>query len=111
MRLFKALFSIVVLLGLLMVLMKNTEPVAIDLLVRQFENVPVAVVILITIGVGIFIGYALALSVIMTSKAEARLLRNENKKVSDEINSIRNIAVDEEVYEDDDEDHYEYDNV
>ena len=103
MRLFKALFSIVVLLGLLMVLMKNTEPVAIDLLVRQFENVPVAVVILITIGVGIFIGYALALSVIMTSKAEARLLRNENKKVSDEINSLRNIAVDEEMYEDDNE--------
>ena len=103
MRLFKALFSIAVLLGLLMVLMKNTEPVAIDLLVRQFENVPVAVVILITIGVGIFIGYALALSVIMTSKAEARLLRNENKKVLDEINSLRNIAVDEEMYEDDNE--------
>ena len=103
MRLFKALLSIVVLLGLLMVLVKNTEPVAIDLLVRQFENVPVAVVILITVGVGIFIGYALALSVIMTSKAEARLLRNENKKVSDEINSLRNIAVDERVYEDDDE--------
>ena len=39
----------------------------------------------------------------MTSKAEARLLRNENKKVSDEINSLRNIAVDEGVYEDDDE--------
>ena len=103
MRLFKALLSIVVLLGLLMVLMKNTEPVAIDLLVRQFENVPVAVVILITIGVGIFIGYALALSVIMTSKAEARLLRNENKKVVNEINSLRNIAVDEEMYEDDNE--------
>ena len=103
MRLFKALFSIVVLLGLLMVLMKNTEPVAIDLLVRRFENVPVAVVILITIAVGIFIGYALALSVIMTSKAEARLLRNENKKVLDEINSLRNIAVDEEMYEDDNE--------
>ena len=103
MRLFKALFSIAVLLGLLMVLMKNTEPVAIDLLVRQFENVPVAVVILITIGVGIFIGYALALSVIMTSKAEARLLRNENKKVLDEINSLRNIAVEQEMYEDDDE--------
>ena len=83
--------------------MKNTEPVAIDLLVRQFENVPVAVVILITIGVGIFIGYALALSVIMTSKAEERLLRNENKKVLDEINSLRNIAVDEEMYEDDNE--------
>ena len=103
MRLFKALLSIVVLLGILMILLKNTEPVAIDLLVRQFENVPVAVVILITVGVGIFIGYALALSVIMTSKAEARILRNENKKVSDEINSLRNIAVDEEVYEDDDE--------
>jgi len=103
MRLFKALLSIVVLLGLLMVLVKNTEPVAIDLLVRKFENVQLAVVILITAGVGIFIGYALALSVIMTSKAEARLLRNENKKVSDEINSLRNIAVDEGVYEDDDE--------
>ena len=103
MRLFKALLSIVVLLGILMILLKNTDPVAIDLFVRQFENVPIAVVILITVGVGIFIGYALALSVIMTSKAEARILRNENKKVSDEINSLRNIAVDEGVYEDDDE--------
>ena len=103
MRLFKALLSIVILLGILMILLKNTEPVAIDLLVRQFENVPIAVVILITVGVGIFIGYAFDLSVIMTSKAEARLLRNENKKVSDEINSLRNIAVDEGVYEDEDE--------
>ena len=103
MRLFKALLSIVILLGILMILLKNTESVAIDLLVRQFENVSIAVVIVITVGVGIFIGYALALSVIMTTKAEARLLRNENKKVSDEINSLRNIAVDEEVYEDDDE--------
>ena len=103
MRLFKALLGIVVLLGLLLVLMKNTDPVTVDLLVRKFENVPVAFVILVTVGVGIFIGYALALSVIMTSKAETRLLRNENKKLSDEINSLRNIAVDEGIYEVDDE--------
>ncbi|HIC73784.1 MAG TPA: LapA family protein [Candidatus Marinimicrobia bacterium] len=103
MRLFKALLGIVVLLGLLLVLMKNTDPVAVDLLVRKFENVPVAFVILVTVGVGIFIGYVLALSVIMTSKAETRLLRNENKKLSDEINSLRNIAVDEGIYEIDDE--------
>ena len=103
MRLFKALLGIVVLLGLLLVLMKNTDPVAVDLLVRKFENVPVAFVILVTVGVGIFIGYALALSVIMTSKAETRLLRNENKKLSDEINSLRNIAVDEGIYEVDEE--------
>ena len=91
------------LLGLLLVLMKNTDPVTVDLLARKFENVPVAFVILVTVGVGIFIGYALALSVIMTSKAETRLLRNENKKLSDEINSLRNIAVDEGIYEVDDE--------
>ena len=103
MRLFKALLGIVVLLGLLLVLMKNTDPVTVDLLARKFENVPVAFVILVTVGVGIFIGYALALSVIMTSKAETRLLRNENKKLSDEINSLRNIAVDEGIYEIDDE--------
>ena len=103
MRLFKALLGIVVLLGLLLVLMKNTDPVAVDLLARKFENVPVAFVILVTVGVGIFIGYALAISVIMTSKAETRLLRNENKKLSDEINSLRNIAVDEGIYEIDDE--------
>ena len=103
MRLFKALLGIVVLLGLLLVLMKNTAPVAVDLLVRKFENVPVAFVILVTVGVGIFIGYALALSVIMTSKAETRLLRKENKKLSDEINSLRNIAVEEGIYEVDDE--------
>lgn len=99
MRLFKIFFGMVVLLGLLLVLMRNTDPVAVDLLIRKFESVPVAVVIVVTVGAGIFIGYALALSVIMASKAETRALRTEHKKLSNEINSLRNIAIEEGIYE------------
>ena len=103
MRLFKVFLGIVFLLGLLSILMKNTEPVEVDLILKKFIDIPVAVVIIVTVGLGIFIGYIMALSVIMTSKAESRALRSQNKILSNEINSIRNIAVDEGIHEAGDE--------
>ena len=104
MRLFKLFFGTLILLGMLWILMKNTETVAIDLIFRKFEDVPVAVMLIVMIGIGVFIGYVMALSVIITNKAESRALRNHNKKLADEINSLRNITVDEWIIEVDEED-------
>ncbi len=103
MRLLKIFVGTLALLGLLWILMKNTQLVSIDLLGRQFKDVPVAVVLIVTVAVGISIGYLMALSVIVGTKAESRTLRSQNKKLADEVNSLRNIAVDEGIYEVDDE--------
>ena len=103
MRLLKIFIGTLALLGLLWILMKNTQLVSIDLLVRQFADVPVAVVLIVTVAIGISIGYLIALSVIVAAKAESRALRSQNKKLADEVNSVRNITVDEEIYEVDNE--------
>ena len=104
MRLFKLFFGTLILLGMLWILMKNTETVSIDLIFRKFEDVQVAVMLIVMIGIGVFIGYVMALSIVITNKAESRALRNHNKKLADEINSLRNITVDEGIIEVDEED-------
>lgn len=103
MRLFKLFFGTLILLGILWILMKNTETVAIDLIFRKFEDVQVAVMLIVMIGIGVFIGYVMALSIVITNKAESRALRNHNRKLADEINSLRNITVDEGIIEADEE--------
>lgn len=103
MRLFKLFFGTLILLGILWILIKNTETVAVDLIFRKFEDVPVAVMLIVMIGIGVFIGYVMALSIVITNKAESRALRNHNRKLTDEINSLRNITVDEGIIEADEE--------
>ena len=98
----KVFLGLLLILGLLFVLTKNMEEVAVDLVLSQYETVPVAVVIIVALGVGILVGFSIALSSILTSKAETRAVRGENRKLSDEINSLRNIAIEEGLYEIDD---------
>tara|TARA_B100000029_G_scaffold204866_1_gene202846 strand:+ start:14068 stop:14385 length:318 start_codon:yes stop_codon:yes gene_type:complete len=98
-RLFKLFFGTLVLLAMLWILMKNTETVGIDLIFRKFEDVPVAIMLIVTIGFGVLIGYIMALSVVLTNKAESRALRMHNRKLADEINSLRNITVNEGIIE------------
>lgn len=103
MRLFKLFFGTLILLCMLWILMKNTETVAIDLIFRKFEDVSVAVMLIVMVGIGVFVGYVMALSIVITNKAESRALRNHNRKLADEINSLRNITVDEGIIEADEE--------
>lgn len=99
MRLAKVLFALFVLLGILLVLIKNTAPVTVDLVTTQFESIPLAVVMIVTIAVGIIVGFVIALSSIFASKAESRAYRAENKRLSSELNTLRNIAIDEGLSE------------
>ena len=103
MRLFKVFLGLLVVLGLLLVLIRNTDKVTVDLIFKAYQNTPLAVVLIITLAVGIFIGFVIALSSILTSKTEARLLKSESKRLTSELNSLRNIAIEEDVYEVDDE--------
>jgi len=99
MRVFKVFFGILVILGLLLVLIQNTDKVTVDLMFQKYQDVSLAVILIITLAIGIFIGFGIAVSSILTSKTESRLLRAESKKLTNEINSLRNIAIEEDLYE------------
>ncbi|MBC8174210.1 MAG: LapA family protein [Candidatus Marinimicrobia bacterium] len=99
MRLFKTLFGLAIVLILVLILLNNAEPVSINLLFTHYETVSLAVVIVVTLAVGIIIGFTIALTSILLSKNEARNLKSENRKLIEEVNNLRNIAIDEGIYE------------
>ena len=99
MRLFKVLSGVIVIIGILLVLTQNLEKVNINLIFSQYENVSLAIVIVLVMGIGILFGFAIALSSIVSSKAESRIYKSENKRLTDELNSLRNVAIDEGIYE------------
>ncbi|MEE9166624.1 MAG: LapA family protein [Candidatus Neomarinimicrobiota bacterium] len=103
MRLAKVFLGLLIILGLLIVLIRNTGTVTVDLMFKLYENTPLAIVLVITLAIGILIGFGIALTSILTSKTETRILRGESKRLSDELNALRNIALQEGSYEVDDE--------
>ena len=84
---------------ILFFLMRNTNPVYVDLVFAQYDNVQVAVVMLGSLAVGMIIGYGVAVTNILSGKAEMRSLKTANKRLSDELNDLRNVAIDEGIYD------------
>tara|TARA_Y100001960_G_C14030436_1_gene520295 strand:- start:231 stop:473 length:243 start_codon:yes stop_codon:yes gene_type:complete len=76
--------------------------VSVDLVFAQYENVQVAVVMLGALALGMMIGYGVAVTNILSGKSELRSLRTKNKRLSDELNDLRNVAIDEGIYDSED---------
>ena len=60
-------------------------------------QVPVSIILLSSLGLGVLIGYFLSLINILKIKSDIRKTDNKNRILTDELNSLRNIAVDEEI--------------
>ena len=101
MKLVKIFAGLVVLILVLVFLMQNTKVVSVNLVFAQFENVQVAMIMLGALSVGILIGYGVALTNILSSKTEIRSLKTKNRRLSDELNDLRNVAIDEGIYDTD----------
>jgi len=99
MRLIKIFGALIVVLILLIFLLRNTDQVDVDLFFVQYPSISVAFVILLSLAVGIFVGFGLALTSILSGKAEIRSLRLKNRRLSDELNDLRNVAIDEGIYD------------
>ena len=69
----------------------------------EFNSAPVNMIIFGSIAIGILFGYLIAIFSILSNKSEIRNLRNKNKILTDELNDLRNVAVDEGIYDSDDE--------
>lgn len=101
MKLVKIFAGLVVLILVLVFLMQNTKVVSVNLVFAQYENVQVAMIMLGGLSVGILIGYGVAVTNILSSKTEIRSLKTKNRRLSDELNDLRNVAIDEGVYDTD----------
>ena len=99
MKLVKIFGGLVFMILILFFLMRNTNPVYVDLVFAQYDNVQVAIVMLGSLAVGMIIGYGVAVTNILSGKAEMRSLKIANKRLSDELNDLRNVAIDEGIYD------------
>ena len=97
MKLVKTFFLILLLLFLLYFLHLNDDRVDVDLIYKYFEQIPVSIVLLGSLGLGVILGYLMSFIYILKIKSDLRKIDNKNRNLNDELNSLRNIAVDEEV--------------
>ena len=102
MKLIKIFIGLLVIIMVLYFLLQNTRLVTVDLIFIEFPNAPVSVVMLGALGVGMLFGYGAAVAIIISGKSEIRALKNNNKKLSDELNDLRNVSIDESIYSSDD---------
>ena len=101
MKLFKTFFLIIIVLFLIYFLGMNNARVDIDLLFKKINGVSISMVIFGSLSLGVIVGYIIAVFSVLSSKAQNRKLQNKIKNLSDELNNLRNVAVNETVYEDD----------
>ena len=79
----------------------NNAKVDIDLLFKKFNEVSIAMVIFGSLSTGVFLGYLIAVFSVLSSRAQNRTLQNKINSMSDELNDLRNVAVNETIYQDD----------
>ena len=103
MKLFKTFIITVIVLSLIFFLQLNSARVHLDLIFIEFKSAQVSMIIFGSIAIGILFGYLIAIFSILSNKSEIRNLRNKNKSLTDELNDLRNVAVDESIYNSDDE--------
>ena len=101
MKLFKTFFLIIIILFLIYFLSMNNANVDIDLLFKKFNQVSISMVIFGALSIGVLFGYIIAVFSILSTRAQNRNLHNKIKSLTDELNDLRNVAVNETVYEKD----------
>ena len=99
MKLVKIFAALVLVIIILYFLLQNNNPVNVDLVFYQKENVPVSVVMLGALGIGMLIGYGVALLMILAGKSELRTLKNKIQQLSEELNELRNASIEDDLYE------------
>ena len=101
MKLIKTFILIVLVLFVVYFLTQNNARVYVNLVFTEFSDASVSMVIFGSLTIGILLGYLIAVFSILTAKAELRSMQNKNKRLSDELNDLRNVAIDEGIYDDD----------
>jgi uncharacterized integral membrane protein len=100
-KLIKTFISIVFIFFTLYFLHLNDAKVNVDLIYKSFYSIPVSIIILGSIGFGVVLGYLSSVISIFSIKTKVRKVENKNLVLIEELNSLRNIAVNEDILSDD----------
>jgi len=99
MKLIKILFALIIIFSLLLILVENTDTVSVNLIFHTFEKTKVAVLILISVAIGVLIGYGLTVVTLISAKSELRSIKQKNQSITNELNNLRNVAIEQDIYD------------
>ena len=103
MKLFKTFIITVIVLSLIFFLQLNSARVHLDLIFIEFKSAQVSMIIFGSRAIGVLFGYLIAIFSILSTKSEIRNLHKKIKELTVELNRLRNVDVDEDIYASDDE--------
>ena len=105
MHLFKVFLLILFNLIIIIFMTQNSvERVDIHFINYSIQNSYLNVVLLFTLLFGVISGFMTSVFVIISNKAKIKSLQNKNRILTEELNDLRNVAIDEGIYESDDGD-------
>ena len=106
MHLFKVFLLILFNLIIIIFMTQNSvERVDIHFINYSIQNSYLNVVLLFTLLFGVISGFMTSIFVIFSNKAQIKSLQNKNRILTEELNDLRNVAIDEGIYESDDGDY------
>lgn len=105
-NLIKIFFLILINLIIIVFMTQNSgDRITIHFFNYQLENAYLNVILLFSFIIGIIAGFLSALVVVLSNKSQIRILENKNRILTNELNDLRNVALDEGIYESDDGDY------
>ena len=103
MHLFKIFLLILFNLIIIVFMTQNSvERVDIHFFNYSIESSYLNVVLLFTLLFGVIGGFLTSIFVIFSHKTQIKSLQNKNRILTDELNDLRNVAIDEGIYESED---------
>ena len=106
MHLFKVFLLILFNLIIIIFMTQNSvERVDIHFINYSIQNSYLNVVLLFTLLFGVISGFLSSVFVIFSSKNQIKSLHNKNRILTEELNDLRNVAIDEGIYESEDGDY------
>ena len=103
MHLFKIFLLILFNLIIIVFMTQNSvERVDIHFFNYSIESSYLNVVILFTLLFGVIAGFLTSVFVIFSHKTQIKSLQNKNRILTDELNDLRNAAIDEGIYDSED---------
>ena len=103
MHLFKIFLLILFNLIIIVFMTQNSvERVDIHFFNYSIESSYLNVVILFTLLFGVIAGFLTSVFVIFSYKTQIKSLQNKNRILTDELNDLRTVAIDEGIYESED---------
>lgn len=96
-RILKILFFLAAITALFIIFDKNSDPQELYFLSETPLILPSYLLYIILITTGIIIGYLVSLKSVFSYRAEIKKLIINNKDLSDELDSLRNVALDDDI--------------